>query len=131
MNDEQKKYLWHNKWVVKRGDQTFIKFAGLLWLAHQMGMESLESYPVREDYENNMFVFEATAKGRKIIGGAVRKVKFSDQGDADPDNTGKMIIPHIRRMASTRAMARVLRIYCGVGMTSYEECNFSKVGDGG
>ena len=113
MNQEQKNKMNAENWIVKRNGQSFIKFAGLLWLAHQKGLTSLCSSPVFEDWEKGIFVFRAIAKGEGL--------HFEDEGDAAPYNVNGMIKPHIRRMASTRAMARVLRIFNGIGMSSLEE----------
>ena len=46
---------------------------------------------------------------------------FSGYGDASAANVGRMIAPHIIRMAETRAVARALRLACNIGMTSREE----------
>lgn len=42
-------------------------------------------------------------------------------GDASPDNVGRMVAPHVLRMAETRAVARALRHLLGVGLTALEE----------
>lgn len=46
---------------------------------------------------------------------------FTDVGDASPANVGKMVAPHIIRMASTRAKARALRDACNIGEVLTEE----------
>ena len=76
---------------------------------------------MHEDYEKGRFCFRATVKGTKNINGESVTVTFTDEGDASPKNTSKMIQSHVRRMASTRAIVRALRLYTGVGMTSFEE----------
>tara|TARA_Y100001963_G_scaffold90464_1_gene124757 strand:- start:4264 stop:4635 length:372 start_codon:yes stop_codon:yes gene_type:complete len=121
MQKKELDYLHSQGWIVDRSGQKFIKYAGLLWLAHQKGLFHLTSEPVFEDPENGGYCFRAVAKGFRMFNQQVIEVTFEDQGDAFPYNTGKMIKPHIRRMASTRAKARVLRDYCGVGFTSLEE----------
>ncbi len=105
------------EYIVNLKGKNFITFAGLLAMAHENGLISLVSTPVYEDHEKGAYIFRAVAKGIKNE----REVTFEDEGDAFPYNVGSMIKPHIRRMASTRAMARVLRLYNGVGMCSVEE----------
>jgi hypothetical protein len=104
-------------YIVNLKGKNFITFAGLLSMAHENGLTSLTSTPVFEDHEKGIYIFRAVAIGNR--GDYV--VRFEDEGDAMPYNVGKMIKPHIRRMASTRAMARVLRLYNGVGMCSLSE----------
>mgnify|MGYP003154280341 CR=1 FL=1 len=104
-------------YIVNLKGKNFITFAGLLAMAHENGLTSLVSTPVFEDHEKGIYIFRAVAIGNR--GDYV--VRFEDEGDAMPYNVGKMIKPHIRRMASTRAMARVLRLFNGVGMCSVEE----------
>ena len=47
--------------------------------------------------------------------------KFAGIGDASPQNVGRMIAPHLIRMAETRAKARALRDAIKVGVTAFEE----------
>lgn len=105
------------EYIVNLKGKNFITFSGLLAIAHENGLTSLTSTPVFEDHEKGIYIFRAIAIGNK--GDCV--VRFEDEGDAMPYNVGKMIKPHIRRMASTRAMARTLRLYNGIGMCSVEE----------
>jgi hypothetical protein len=46
---------------------------------------------------------------------------FTDYGDANPKNVGKAIIPHIIRMASTRAKARAVGMAINEGKPAWEE----------
>jgi hypothetical protein len=115
-----------NNWILNRQGKDFITFAGLLFIAHQTGLISVESTPVHEDYEKGRFCFRATVKGTKQVNGESVIVTFTDEGDASLKNTTKMIHSHVRRMASTRAIVRALRLYTGVGMTSFEELGGSE-----
>lgn len=108
-------------WIINRQGKEFITFAGLLYIAHQTGLTSIESHPVYEDYESGRFAFRATVKGLKKVNNEMVEVCFTDEGDASLNNVSKMIKPHVRRMASTRAIARALKLYTNVGMTSSEE----------
>jgi hypothetical protein len=121
MNKVQLEYLKKENWIINRKGKEFITYAGLLWLAHQDGLISVESVPVHEDYEKFFFCFRATVTGEKIINGSKVLCTFTDEGDASTKNVGKMITPHLRRMASTRAIVRALRLYTGCGITASEE----------
>jgi hypothetical protein len=46
---------------------------------------------------------------------------FVDVGDASPANTTNRVSKHLLRMASTRSLARALRLFTGVGLTVLEE----------
>lgn len=121
MRKEHLEYMRKEGWIVKRQGSEFATFRGLLWLAHQMGLTSIVSTPVYEDLEKGIFFFRATAIGIREINGEMIKVEFTDEGDATPKNVGKMILPHVRRMASTRAMVRALRTFTGCGLTAIDE----------
>lgn len=47
--------------------------------------------------------------------------RYTEAGDATPDNVGPFVKPHFRRMALTRAKARVLRDALGIQAASVEE----------
>jgi hypothetical protein len=90
----------------------FVQFAGLLHVAHQQGLLRLEE---RITYVTDTYVMaEAVAEfedGRVFIG----------VGDSSPDNVGKEVKPHWRRLAGTRAMARALRNALCITMVAIEE----------
>ena len=91
---------------------TFIRFEGLLSIAHTQGLVSLETTMVQ--CTPDLAVCQATAvfqDGRR----------FSDIGDATPDNVARHLRPHFIRMAATRASARALRRALNISACSVEE----------
>lgn len=94
----------------------FVLYAGLLDLAHQKGMTSMEveilQFPTKEN--GNMAIIKAFAESKM-------GESFSDVGDADPTNCNIKVAKHLLRMASTRAKARALRDFTNIGMTCLEE----------
>jgi hypothetical protein len=110
------------EYVVRLSGKEYIQYPGLLLLAHERGLLSIVSECLQEPTEQNggMAVFRATVTG-------LDNRKFVDEGDASPKSVNKMIIPHIRRMASTRAKARALRDFTGCGMTALEEIDVEEI----
>jgi hypothetical protein len=90
----------------------FVKFEGLLSLAHQRGLTALETTVLSVTLD--MAVCQATARFRD---GRL----FTDIGDAAPDNVAKQLRPHFVRMAATRASARALRRALNIAAWSVEE----------
>ena len=90
----------------------FVQFAGLLTVAHQQGLLSLTERVTH--VSDTSVMAEARAEfedGRVFVG----------VGDSSPDNVGKEVKPHWRRLAGTRAMARALRNALNIAMCSVEE----------
>lgn len=101
-------------YIVTLQRKDFILYTGLIVLAHERGLLSIETEPVDLDFENARFIFKATVRGKN--GEA-----FTGYGDATRHNVSKMILPHAIRMAETRAKARALRDFTGLGLTALEE----------
>lgn len=105
----------NENFIINLQGKSFVTYEGLLDLAHQRNLVSLEVEIVQiPTKENNM-----TAICQAIA--TTEKEKFQDIGDASPQSVNSGLVPHLIRMASTRAKARVLRDLTNVGMTAFEE----------
>lgn len=110
----------NEKFIIKLQGKNFITYEGLLDLAHKKNLKAINVELIQiPTVENNM---TAICKAIAITD----KEKFSDIGDASPKSVNSNIIPHIIRMASTRAKARALRDLTNVGMTAVEEISFNE-----
>ncbi len=105
-----------NRFIQSIQGKEFVLYAGLLDLAHQKGLQlfEVELLQVPSNENNLMAICRATAVSKE-------GERFADIGDADPNNVTHKIVPHIIRMASTRAKARVLRDFCNIGICCVEE----------
>lgn len=112
----RKKPALDERFIKNIKGKDFAVYAGLLDLAHQMGLVELKAIPVQYPTKENDMRAICISYARTSDG----KV-FEDVGDADPRNTDTLISKHIIRMASTRAKARVLRDLTNIGMTCLEE----------
>ena len=104
------------RWIMQIEGKEFVKYPGLLDLAHQKGISSIEVDIVQmpSSDNGNFAVCRATVMSR--VGET-----FTDIGDANPGNCSSKVAKHLLRMASTRSIARALRSYTNVGMTALEE----------
>lgn len=104
------------KFIVNLQGKEFVTYEGLLDVAHQMKLKSIETDLIQIPNSEN---------GNTCIAKAVAKTEdgkiFHGYGDADPSNVNKLIARHLIRMAETRAKARALRDLTNVGMTAVEE----------
>src|SRR6476661_1470373 len=92
-----------------------IAYAELLKLAHDEGLKSIATELVLQPSEEN---------GRlAIVKAAVETERghYEGLGDADPGNVDDFLVPHLIRVAETRAKARALRDAVNVGVVSFEE----------
>ncbi len=90
--------------VIDRQGKKMVLYAGLLDEAHEKGLVGISTDLVQVPNESNGNVAISTA----VVDMGDGKT-FSGIGDASPANVGRMIAPHIIRMAETRAKARALR----------------------
>jgi hypothetical protein len=90
----------------------FIKYEGLLTLAHERGLVNLSAHFI--SVTGDLALGEATAE---FADGKI----FKECGDATPANVHPKVKPHFPRMALTRAKARALRDALNISVCSVEE----------
>lgn len=97
------------------GSKEVVTYQGLLSKAHEEGLTSVRTKLIQVPAEEN---------GRTAITSAwveTGKGRFEAIGDASPENVNSFIVPHLIRMAETRAKARALRDAVNIGIVSFEE----------
>jgi hypothetical protein len=106
--------MMDRRYVIQREGKDFALYAGLLDLAHERGLLSIETVLVQLPTEanGNVAVVQATVR-LSDAQGVLRS--FQGIGDAAPGNVNRMMAPHILRLAETRAKARALRDAVNVG----------------
>ncbi len=116
-----------SEFIIQRQGKPVVLYAGLLAEAHDRGLEQIltELLQIPTDANGNVAIAKATV----VINSEGRSGKFTGIGDASPGNVGRMIVPHLIRMAETRAKARALRDAVNVGMVSLEELGEDDVSD--
>lgn len=102
------------------GTKEVVTYQGLLAKAHDEGLRRVATKLLQLPTDENGRA--AVAKARV----ETSKGLFEAIGDADPTNVNSFIVPHLIRMAETRAKARALRDAVNVGVVSFEELD----GDG-
>ena len=98
--------------VVMIQGRPFVKFTGLLQMAHDRGLVALTAVWTYNDGELSLAHAVATFQDGR---------RFEESGDASPGNVTRMVAVHFRRVALTRAKARVLRDALGVDLVAVEE----------
>ena len=116
------------EYIINLQGKDFITFKGLLAMAHDQGLRGIETEMISIDKdqtieEKNGKTYITNATGLTIFRAKVvgDKGMYSAIGDASARNVGRMIAPHLIRMAETRSIARALRLYTGCGYTAIEE----------
>ncbi len=100
------------RYVVHLHGKPFIRYVGLLALAHERGLVQLTARI--EFHSDELVLASATATfqdGRM----------FTEWADATPGNVGFQVRPHWVRMALTRAKSRCLRDALQIGIAALEE----------
>lgn len=110
---------------ITRQGKTYVLFAGLLDEAHARGLIGIDTELVQvpDDSNGQIAVVKATVQiEENSSGSGSNEIKtFSGIGDASPSNVSRNIVPHLIRMAETRAKARALRDAINVSATALEE----------
>ncbi|MDD2573553.1 MAG: hypothetical protein WCS98_02535 [Bacillota bacterium] len=105
----------NERFIIQLQGKNFVTYEGLLDEAHRQGLESIKVDVIQLPSDENRM----TAVCKAIAKTGDRT--FSDFGDASPSSVGHNLVPHILRMASTRAKARALRDMTNIGITAVEE----------
>jgi hypothetical protein len=105
------------------GQKEVVTYQGLLWKAHEEGLKAVRTSLVQTPNEENGRVAIARAEVETAKG------LFQGYGDASPENVNPFIVPHLIRMAETRAKARALRDAVNVGVVSFEELDGEPLAD--
>ncbi len=110
-----------DEFMITRQGKQFVLFEGLLDEAHERGLRAIDTelLQVPSDENGRVAVVKATVAMED-------ERSFDGIGDASPENVGRTIIPHLIRMAETRAKARALRDAINVAATALEELSDSE-----
>jgi hypothetical protein len=103
------------RWIIDRNGKSFVTYPGLLDAAHTAGLTAIRTQLVQVPSPDNGQTAIVTAEVTTARG------TFTGIGDASPENVARHILPHLIRMAETRAKARALRDAVNVGMAALEE----------
>lgn len=90
-------------------------YAGLLSRAHEEGLDKIETSIIQPPTDDNGFTCICLAVVHTTKG------TFTGIGDANENNVNRRIVPHLIRMAETRAKARALRDAVNIGVVALEE----------
>lgn len=105
-----------------QGGKEHVIYAALLNEFHQQYRHhdiDTELIQIPTPDNGNVAIVKAKVKGTTANEEEDRS--FSGIGDASPENVGRNIVPHIIRMAETRAKARALRDAVNIGSNEFEE----------
>jgi hypothetical protein len=113
---DRKKPQLDPRFIISIDGNDFVKYQGLLDMAHQKGIAQIEVETIQlPSAENGNF---AVCKANVV---SKSGESFTDIGDASPQSCNSKVVKHLLRIASTRAIARALRSFTNIGMTCLEE----------
>jgi hypothetical protein len=111
-----------DEFMITRQGKQYVLYQGLLDEAHARGLRGIDTELVQvPTAENGNVALVKAMVEMEAADGSEGSRTFSGIGDASPENVGRNIVPHIIRMAETRAKARALRDAVNVGATALEE----------
>ena len=111
-----------DEFMITRQGKQYVLYQGLLDEAHARGLRGIDTELVQvPTAENGNVALVKAVVEMEAADGSEGSRTFSGIGDASPENVGRNIVPHIIRMAETRAKARALRDAVNVSATALEE----------
>lgn len=120
-DDFRKKFICN----IGKGGTEAIKVDGLIALAHEKGIKSMETSIVQYPSQDNQWTCIAETR---VIGydwnpvtDKIEEVIYKDFADANPNNCTAMTKSSYIRMASTRSVGRALRKYTNIDMVCSDE----------
>lgn len=134
MLEEQSKSVLENvdikeEFKTERQGKPFVLYAGLIDAFHR------KYHGCSREIDTTLEKIEFDDKGEPryaVVGASVvandgaYEYRFAGIGDATRSNVGKLIVPHLIRMAETRAKARALRDAVNVSVAAVEELGDSE-----
>jgi hypothetical protein len=113
---DRKKPQLDPRFIISIDGHDFVKYQGLLDMAHQKGIAQIEVEVVQlPTADNGNF---AVCKANVV---SKSGESFTDIGDASPQSCNSKVAKALLRLSSTRAIARALRSFTNIGMTCLEE----------
>ncbi len=109
----------HIETVRVAGGKDHPTYAGVLNEAHKLGLQNIDVEILQYPNDENHFL--CICKATVVLKAGNILSSFSEVGDASPKNVNKMIVPHLIRMAATRAKGRALRDAVNIGQALKEE----------
>lgn len=107
------------EFIVERQGKSFCLYAGLLELAHQQGLKSIQTELIQIPTDANNMV--AICSATVILEQDGKERIFTGIGDAAPKNVAPAMQACLLRMSETRAKARALRDAVNIGVAAVEE----------
>jgi hypothetical protein len=107
--------------IIQRQGKSYVLYSGLLDAAHEAGLHEIDTDLLQSPTADNGEV--AIVKAKIVMEHDSGYKTFTGIGDASPQNVGRNIVPHLIRMADTRAKARALRDAINVSALVYEDAH--------